>query len=158
MTQNRYWLPPTPRSLLLGLAALLLAACAHERTEQIDAGAAQTEASLIAANEQAGHAFGPEISAEEFAAHIRVLASDDFGGRQPGSTGEEKTVNYLRQQFRRLGLEPGNGDSFFQTVPMIETTADEANSHMDVTIAGKPHRLAFGEQMEMATRTGQAQV
>ncbi|MEO7251570.1 MAG: M28 family metallopeptidase [Arenimonas sp.] len=158
MNQNRYWLSPTPRTLLPFLAAALLAACAHERAEPMDAGAAQTEASLIAANEQAGHAFGPEISAEDFAAHIKVLASDEFGGRQPGSAGEEKSVNYLRQQFMRLGLEPGNGKSFFQTVPMVETTADEASSHMDVTIAGKPHRLAFGEQMEMATRTGQAKV
>ena len=56
----------------------------------------------------------------------KTLASDEFEGRAPGSAGEEKTVAYLEAQFQRLGLKPGNGDSYFQTVPMVETTADES--------------------------------
>ena len=134
--------------LTLGIA---LSGCQHDPLEQ-------TEASLISANERAGHAFGPEISAEDFAAHIRVLASDEFGGRQPGSAGEEKTVNYLRTQFERLGLAPGNGDSYFQTVPMTETTADVAASKMAVRIGGKPHELAFGTQMVLGSNTGRPDI
>ena len=141
-------------ALMLALAlplAMLLAGCQHDLLER-------TEASLVAANEQAGHGFGPEISAEDFSAHIRVLASDEFAGRQPGSAGEEKTTSYLREQFQRLGLEPGNGDSYFQTVPMIETRADVGNSSMAVEVAGKPHSLAFGSQMVIGTRTGKTEV
>ena len=103
-------------------------------------------------------AFGPEISAEDFSAHVKILASDEFAGRQPGSAGEEKTVEYLREQFQRLGLEPGNGDSYFQTVPMIETRAEPGASKMTVRVAGKTHELAFGEQMVIGTHTGQAEV
>jgi len=147
MTRNRTRLIPTLALLL----AVPLIGCQHDPI-------GQTEASLRAANQRAGHAFGPEISAEDFAAHIRVLASDDFGGRQPGSEGEEKTVAYLREQFQRLGLQPGNGDSYFQTVPMVETTVDLANSNMSVRVAGKSHDLAFGEQMVLTTRTGAAAV
>lgn len=52
--------------------------------------------------------------------HIRVLASDDFEGRGPGTSGEDKTVAYLEDQFRRAGLKPGNPDgTFVQAVPLV---------------------------------------
>ncbi len=52
----------------------------------------------------------------------RVLASDEFQGRAPGTEGEAKTIPYLIQQFKAAGLEPGgeNG-SWTQTVPLIRT-------------------------------------
>ena len=140
------------RRLLRPLSlVLLLAGCQHDRLQE-------TEASLLAANEQAGHAFGPEISAEDFAAHIKVIASDEFGGRKPGSDGETKTTQYLREQFQRLGLEPGNGSSYFQTVPMVETRADTATSKMTIKLGDQTMPLSFGEQMVLSTRTGQATV
>jgi hypothetical protein len=59
------------------------------------------------------------IKAEELLQHIKVLASDEFEGRAPGSVGEARTVDYLKQQFRQLGLRPGNPDgSWVQGVPM----------------------------------------
>lgn len=62
------------------------------------------------------------FSADSLAAHIKVLASDEFEGRKPFSAGETKTINYLSDQFKALGLEPGNGDSYFQDVPMVKIT------------------------------------
>jgi len=50
--------------------------------------------------------------------HIEVLASDEFGGRAPGSPGEELTVNYLVDNFKSLGLEPVNGELYTQDVPL----------------------------------------
>ncbi len=146
----------TLAAMVAALAGFALAGCQHDPRPQ-DA-MAQTEASLVSANTQAGHAFGPEISAEDFSAHIRVLASDAFGGRQPGSDGEEKTVNYLRDQFQRLGLQPGNNGSYFQTVPMIETRADVAKTSIRIDVAGKPHAMRFGDDMVIGSRTGAADV
>jgi Zn-dependent M28 family amino/carboxypeptidase len=60
------------------------------------------------------------IDGKEFAKHIAVLASDSLEGRKPFSAGEEKTINYLKTEFEKLGLQPGNGDSFFQKVPMVD--------------------------------------
>ncbi len=52
--------------------------------------------------------------------HIRVLSSDDFEGRAPGTPGEDKSVAYLQQQFKALGLAPGNPDgTYIQDVPMV---------------------------------------
>src|SRR4249919_1056198 len=140
-------------ALLAGLALVgfALAGCQHDPMEQ-------TEASLVSANEKAGHAFGPEISAEDFAAHIRVLASDEFGGRGTISEGEEKTVSYLRDQFQRLGLEPGNGDSYFQTVPMLETRSDPASTSLNLSVGGKARAMRFGDDMVVSSRTGAADV
>jgi len=52
--------------------------------------------------------------------HIRMLSSDGFEGRAPGTAGEELSVNYIRQEFSRLGLAPGNPDgTYIQRVPMV---------------------------------------
>ena len=37
---------------------------------------------------------------------VKVLASDEFGGRKPMTTYEDKTVNYLARQLEEMGLEP----------------------------------------------------
>lgn len=62
------------------------------------------------------------ISAEDLAADIAVLASDEFEGRGPSTRGEERTIAYLQQEFSQLGLEPGNGASYLQEVPLVELT------------------------------------
>jgi Zn-dependent M28 family amino/carboxypeptidase len=65
------------------------------------------------------------ISPQNILNHIKKLASDEFEGRAPGSNGEELTVKYLTEQFRALGLAPGNPDgTYIQKVPLVEITAD----------------------------------
>jgi Zn-dependent M28 family amino/carboxypeptidase len=60
------------------------------------------------------------INDSSFAQHLQVLASDEFMGRKPFTEGETKSINYLKTQFSAMGLKPGNGDSYFQDVPMVE--------------------------------------
>jgi Zn-dependent M28 family amino/carboxypeptidase len=57
---------------------------------------------------------------DSLAAHIQVLASDSFQGRRPFTVGETRTVAYLQNAYAGLGLEPGNGNSYVQDVPMVE--------------------------------------
>ena len=47
------------------------------------------------------------------------LSSDEFLGRMPFTAGEEMTTQFLESKFKEMGLEPGNGDSYFQEVPMV---------------------------------------
>ncbi|KAA2284589.1 M28 family metallopeptidase [Arenimonas fontis] len=137
-------------TLLFAAAALALAACSQAP--------APADGPQAASAPAAGHGFGPEISAEDFAAHVKVLASDEFGGRAPGTDGEQKTADYLVAQFQRLGLKPGNGDSWFQDVPMVATTADESSSWARFTIGGEDRPLAWGTDMALGTRTAQPRV
>lgn len=70
------------------------------------------------------------ISPERMLQHVKVLASDEFEGRAPGSAGEKKTVEYLVSQFKALGLEPGNPDgTFVQDVPLAGITGNAAGSY-----------------------------
>jgi Zn-dependent M28 family amino/carboxypeptidase len=70
----------------------------------------------------AASAEAPHVDMQRMSEITRVLASDDFQGRAPGTAGEAKTIPYLIEQFKAAGLEPGgeNG-SWTQTVPMIRT-------------------------------------
>ena len=63
------------------------------------------------------------ISAEGLTYHIEKLSADDFMGRMPFTEGETKTVEYIKEQYEELGLKPGNGDSYYQEVPMVELEA-----------------------------------
>ena len=51
------------------------------------------------------------ITAEDLAGHIQIISSDEFEGRAPATRGEEKTIQYIKKEFKNLGLQPGNGDS-----------------------------------------------
>jgi len=69
---------------------------------------------------------GESITAEDLMRHIKVLSSDEFEGRAPASVGEELTVRYLTNQFKRIGLKPGNPDgTFVQRVPLAGSAASE---------------------------------
>jgi Zn-dependent M28 family amino/carboxypeptidase len=60
---------------------------------------------------------------------IKVLSSDEYEGRAPGTKGEELTVNYLEDEFKKLGLKPGNTDgSYIQKVPLVGITGTPAQT------------------------------
>lgn len=81
---------------------------------------------------------------------VRILASDDFEGRKPGTGGEDKTVAYLTEQFKRLGLKPGNGQTYVQNVPLAETTAVALS--MDVLGQSGVHHLTQGKDVVLFSK------
>ncbi|WP_420008741.1 M28 family metallopeptidase [Xanthomonas sacchari] len=144
------------RKLVLCLtAAAALTACKREAP----APAADTAPPATAPAPAAAptHAFSTGIAPADFAELVKTLSSDAFEGRGPGTPGEDKTVAYIRDQMQRIGLQPGNGDSWFQDVAMTETTAAPGTT---LTIAhdGAARQLAFGTDMVVGTRTGQPEV
>ena len=65
----------------------------------------------------------PEIDMGAVLAHTKVLSSDEYEGRLPGTKGENLTVAYLARQFEKIGLKPGNSDgTFVQKVPLVGIT------------------------------------
>lgn len=63
------------------------------------------------------------ITANDIMQHTKVLSSDEYEGRGPGTKGEELTVKYLTEQFQKLGLKPGNPDgTYVQKVPLVGFT------------------------------------
>ena len=66
------------------------------------------------------------VESSDFDQYLSVLASDSLQGRKPFTKGEELTVDYLKNEMQDMGIEPGNGDSYYQKVPMVEITGHPA--------------------------------
>ncbi len=81
------------------------------------------------------------IDAADMLTHIKVLASDKFEGRAPGSKGETLTVDYISEQFKKIGLKPGNPDgTYVQEVPLAGITTSPTASFM---VKGKTMPLQY---------------
>ncbi len=115
------------------LAALLLWGCETEKTESANV---------------------PEVSESTLRNHIAELASDDFLGRMPFTEGEVKTVNYLKSEFEKLGLEPGNNGSYFQDVPLVEITGTPSEK---MTITGDGINIELNYLKDFVATTNKVQ-
>lgn len=74
-------------------------------------------------------------SADEifFRTQTKTIASDEFGGRKPLTAYEDKTIRYIAGEFEKLGLRPGNGDSYFQRVPLLDVTTRAKGGFIPIT-------------------------
>jgi Zn-dependent M28 family amino/carboxypeptidase len=87
-----------------------------------------TNAAVPAGQTKEAQDAAASITADDLLRHTKILASDEFEGRAPGGKGEELTVDYLIDQFKRLGLQPGNPDgTYIQRVPLVGITASEVS-------------------------------
>lgn len=116
------------------LLALLLVpgviACAEDRADPGGAALAETAEPALSS-----------ITVEDLMAHVETLASDEFEGRAPGTAGEEKTVEYLTDRFRAMGLEPGNPDgSYTQDVTLVGIENSASGS---IEVGGSTMTLTF---------------
>ncbi|HJX33917.1 MAG TPA: M28 family metallopeptidase, partial [Desulfatiglandales bacterium] len=64
------------------------------------------------------------INSTDLSKHIRIVSSDEYEGRGPSSKGEEKTIGYIRGEFEKFGLKPGNNGNYFQEVPLVSITTN----------------------------------
>lgn len=93
----------------------------------------------------------PQIDTERLSDIVKVMASDEFEGRAPGTPGETMTVAYLVEQFSKLGLEPGGEDSSWtQSVPLIHTQVQPPAS---VTLSIGETQLTLAQQTDIAIDT-----
>jgi Zn-dependent M28 family amino/carboxypeptidase len=100
----------------------------------------------------------PQINAADFAYFDKTLASDGFGGRKPGTIGATHTSQWLIQQYQRMGLQPGNHGSWFQTVPADSTTLLNPDLQLDIDVDGKQSRFAYRTDMMVQTLQAKAAV
>ena len=56
--------------------------------------------------------YGKTITASELKEHLYIVASKEMGGRETGTEGERKAAAYIEEQFKRIGLLPGNNGSY----------------------------------------------
>src|SRR2546423_11265497 len=85
--------------VLLMCVAALAAACSS---------GPKTSASVPSASTSQRISIGqlPTIDVDALLTHTRMLSSDEYEGRAPGTTGEELAVTYLGDQLKKVGLKP----------------------------------------------------
>src|SRR5260370_41498406 len=105
----------------------------------------------------AGNGLGPSkaaldvITADRVLNHIKTLSSDEFEGRGPGTHGEELSINYIADQFKKVGLEPGNTDgTYFQKVPLAGITTKQ-DAELQVKVGGKGLKLKYKDDFVART-------
>ena len=93
----------------------------------------------------------PQVEPAGLSATVKVLASDAFQGRAPGTPGEAKTVDYLVARFKALGLQPGGPDGrWTQPVPLVRTKV-EGEPSLAFKGADGPTRLQQGRDIYVST-------
>ena len=85
------------------------------------------------------------IRAANLKADLTFLSSDALEGRRSLERGSEVAIQWIASEFAKAGLKPGAGDSYLQTVPIIEFTADRNLTTLTVTHAGKSETLRGGD-------------
>lgn len=103
---------------------------------------------------------GP-VRASALLEHTRVLSSDEFEGRGIGSPGETKTVAYLTEQFKAMGLQPGNPDgSYVQKVPMVgissRASVKMGGCSADVALQAPMDYVAFSTHVKPRVQTNKS--
>ena len=94
-----------------------------------------------------------QIDGASLLEQVTMLASDEFEGRAPGTHGETVTIEYLQQQFKKLGLAPGNPDgTYLQAVPLVGISSHPAVSYAK---DGQVAPLKFGD--DYVAWTGRAE-
>ena len=98
----------------------------------------------------AAAANAPTFSEDNIRATIKTLASDPFGGRAPGSAGEQLTTDYISAKFKEYGLAPAADGSYLQQVPLKQITADPDTQ---LEVSGGPAPLSFAYNSDMIVST-----
>ncbi len=119
------------------LLALLIAACSDNRTTNSTDGAADLD---FAAQ---------QIDEDSLMRRITIMASDEFGGRAPATPGGLKTVEFIEEEFFKIGLKPAFGEgeqaSYRQPVGLIEQTVTNKPSLFIDYADGSREELAYAE-------------
>lgn len=87
---------------------------------------------------QGPSAYAVSITENELKEHLYIYASDDFEGRETGTAGQKKAVEYLRSEYSKLGVPgAGEGGEYLQKVPLEIVNLPIGN----ITIGGKQYSL-----------------
>ena len=136
--------------LLITLVASTLAACTNE---QASTDTSEFDAALDLAAQQID-----EVSLME---RIRTLSSDEFEGRAPSTPGGKKTVEFIEQEMKNIGLEPAFGSaedaSYRQPVELIEQMVTNSPSIVVEYADGTTDELVYAENsVSFTAKTSEA--
>ncbi|MEJ8566640.1 M28 family metallopeptidase [Elongatibacter sediminis] len=93
----------------------------------------------------------PVTDTDRMMSEITELSSDEYGGREPMSEGEDLTLEFIETRLRDLGLEPLFGDSYRQPVDLVSIEADPATARMTFHLQGRDRLVTHEREMVVGT-------
>lgn len=124
------------KKTLIALVALATACNSSQKTVK-DSGD-QTTAVVVVADPKE---YAATITEEELKAHLYVYASDEYEGRETGTPGQKKAVDYIKAAYEKLGIPAAKSDgNYFQKVPLELKKVPKGT----MTINGKEHTIGEG--------------
>jgi len=100
----------------------------------------------------------PAFDVQRINRDVQTLSSDAFEGRGPATAGETRTVDFIVAQMKTAGLQPGNGASWTQDVPLLKSDI-VGQTALSLTVGGTRRSLTQGEEIAVrAALTGQTSV
>ena len=118
------------KKLVLLLTGLALGCNSSQKT--VKEGAAQAKAPVNPVT------LAETITEAELKDHLFTYASDEFEGRETGTPGQKKAVNYLKAEYEALGIPAAQSDgNYFQNVPLEMAKLPTGS----ITAAGTEYQL-----------------
>ena len=105
-----------------------------------------------------------EVTIQDVQEYLAEISSDAYEGRKPFTEGERKTVTYLEQQLKTIGVAPGNGNSYIQKVPLVEITGHPAetmsfrSSKTQIDLNYKTDFVGYTERIQDTISTSDSEV
>jgi Zn-dependent M28 family amino/carboxypeptidase len=99
----------------------------------------------------------PKMDRQRLLRNTKTLSSDYYQGRLPFTEGEKRTLQFIRDEFKKAGLKPGNRKSYFQSVPLMETKISEP-SGMVVRSAASSLDLKYMKDFVLLAETAAPEI
>ncbi len=139
----------------LGAGALALAAAACAQTGD----AAQSLRDRVAGPVGPAPDTTANITAADLGARIAIVSDDRFEGRAPSSDGGMLASQWIAEEMARIGLEPAGDDgTYFQAVPLVESSLDVENSSLTLSSNGEALDLENGADYVYWTKRTEGEV
>ncbi len=118
------------KNLYLLLAALLMACGSKPSTPMASETQTRTLADPVV--------YANTITAQELQDHLYTYASDDFEGRETGTEGQKKAIDYLKKDYVAHAIPAAKNDGdYFQKVPLVKAGALNGT----ISISGKEYTI-----------------
>ena len=83
--------------------------------------------------------------------YVKILSSDEFEGRAPGSKGGKKTKEYLKNHFEGLNLSPIK-NNFYHEVPLSKMVVNLNKSYLQINNKGEVINLSPSKEVVFWTK------
>lgn len=98
------------------------------------------------------------VTADELASRLKLISSDEFEGRYPGSHGETLTTTYLIKELTGFGVKPGFHDAWLQPVSITVHDVDPDAAIYAAVSGPEPRTLEFGRDIRLGNNSSSAEV